>query len=76
MEAIQRWASRMPGASHPHRADTDIAVFHFASVFWALLPLIASKFGERFGAMLAFFGSGSARRCGFALASGISRPMP
>src|ERR1051326_4231139 len=29
----------------------------FASVFWALLPLIASKFGaEGFGAMLAFFG--------------------
>ena len=32
----------------------------FASVFWALLPLIASKFGaEGFGAMLAFFGLGA-----------------
>jgi predicted MFS family arabinose efflux permease len=45
----------------------------FASAFWALLPLIASKFGaEGFGAMLAFFGLGAligagalslARRC-------------
>jgi len=45
----------------------------FASVFWALLPIIASKFGaEGFGAMLAFFGLGAllgagalsaARRC-------------
>jgi predicted MFS family arabinose efflux permease len=32
----------------------------FASAFWALLPLIASKFGaEGFGAMLAFFGLGA-----------------
>ncbi len=32
----------------------------FASAFWALLPLIASKFGaEGFGAMLAFFGVGA-----------------
>ena len=32
----------------------------FASVFWALLPLIASKFGaEGFGVMLAFFGLGA-----------------
>jgi predicted MFS family arabinose efflux permease len=32
----------------------------FASSFWALLPLIASKFGaEGFGAMLAFFGMGA-----------------
>ena len=32
----------------------------FASVFWALLPLIASKFGaEGFGTMLAFFGLGA-----------------
>jgi MFS family permease len=32
----------------------------FASVFWALLPLIASRFGaEGFGAMLAFFGLGA-----------------
>jgi predicted MFS family arabinose efflux permease len=32
----------------------------FASVFWALLPLIASKFGAQgFGAMLAFFGLGA-----------------
>jgi predicted MFS family arabinose efflux permease len=32
----------------------------FASVFWALLPLIGSKFGaEGFGAMLAFFGLGA-----------------
>jgi len=32
----------------------------FASVFWALLPLIASKFGAvGFGAMLAFFGLGA-----------------
>lgn len=32
----------------------------FASSFWALLPLIASKFGaEGFGAMLAFFGLGA-----------------
>jgi MFS family permease len=32
----------------------------FASVFWALLPLIASKFGaEGFGAMLALFGLGA-----------------
>jgi MFS family permease len=32
----------------------------FASVFWALLPLIASKFGAKgFGAMLAFFGLGA-----------------
>jgi len=32
----------------------------FASVFWALLPLIATKFGaEGFGAMLAFFGLGA-----------------
>jgi len=32
----------------------------FASVFWALLPLIASKFGAvGFGAMLAFFGVGA-----------------
>ena len=45
----------------------------FASAFWALLPIIASKFGaEGFGAMLAFFGLGAligagvlslARRC-------------
>ena len=35
----------------------------FASVFWALLPLIASKFGaEGFGAMLAFFGLGRSGR--------------
>jgi len=32
----------------------------FASAFWALLPLIARKFGpEGFGAMLAFFGVGA-----------------
>ncbi|HEY2495835.1 MAG TPA: MFS transporter [Candidatus Angelobacter sp.] len=32
----------------------------FASSFWALLPLIASKFGaEGFGVMLAFFGLGA-----------------
>lgn len=32
----------------------------FASAFWALLPLIASKFGARgYGAMLAFFGLGA-----------------
>jgi MFS family permease len=32
----------------------------FASVFWALLPLIARKFGaEGFGTMLAFFGLGA-----------------
>ena len=32
----------------------------FASAFWALLPLIASKFGARgYGAMLAFFGIGA-----------------
>ena len=32
----------------------------FASAFWAMLPLIASKFGaEGFGAMLAFFGLGA-----------------
>jgi MFS family permease len=32
----------------------------FASAFWALLPLIARKFGpEGFGAMLAFFGIGA-----------------
>ncbi|MGZ4879060.1 MAG: MFS transporter [Candidatus Angelobacter sp.] len=32
----------------------------FASAFWALLPLIARKFGaEGFGAMLAFFGLGA-----------------
>lgn len=32
----------------------------FASAFWALLPLIASKFGARgYGAMLAFFGVGA-----------------
>lgn len=32
----------------------------FASVFWALLPLIGSKFGAQgFGAMLAFFGLGA-----------------
>jgi MFS family permease len=32
----------------------------FASVFWALLPLIASRFGAvGFGAMLAFFGLGA-----------------
>lgn len=32
----------------------------FASAFWALLPLIASKFGAQgFGAMLAFFGLGA-----------------
>jgi predicted MFS family arabinose efflux permease len=32
----------------------------FASSFWALLPLIASKFGAQgFGAMLAFFGLGA-----------------
>jgi predicted MFS family arabinose efflux permease len=32
----------------------------FASAFWALLPLIASRFGaEGFGAMLAFFGLGA-----------------
>jgi predicted MFS family arabinose efflux permease len=32
----------------------------FASAFWALLPLIASKFGAKgFGAMLAFFGLGA-----------------
>ncbi len=32
----------------------------FASAFWALLPLIASKFGAKgFGAMLAFFGVGA-----------------
>lgn len=32
----------------------------FASAFWALLPLIARKFGpEGFGAMLAFFGTGA-----------------
>jgi len=31
----------------------------FASAFWALLPLIASKFGARgYGAMLGFFGVG------------------
>jgi MFS family permease len=45
----------------------------FASAFWALLPIIASKFGaEGFGIMLAFFGLGAlvgagalalARRC-------------
>ncbi len=32
----------------------------FASAFWALLPLIASRFGaEGYGAMLAFFGLGA-----------------
>jgi predicted MFS family arabinose efflux permease len=32
----------------------------FASAFWAMLPLVASKFGaEGFGAMLAFFGLGA-----------------
>src|SRR5215467_11141921 len=32
----------------------------FASAFWALLPLIGSKFGAQgFGAMLAFFGLGA-----------------
>jgi predicted MFS family arabinose efflux permease len=32
----------------------------FASAFWALLPLIASKFGARgYGAMLGFFGVGA-----------------
>lgn len=32
----------------------------FASAFWALLPIIASKFGaEGFGIMLAFFGLGA-----------------
>ena len=37
-----------------------LAIFIFASAFWALLPLIASKFGaEGFGAMLAFFGLGA-----------------
>ncbi|HEU4413970.1 MAG TPA: MFS transporter [Candidatus Angelobacter sp.] len=37
-----------------------LAFAFFASSFWALLPLIASKFGaEGFGAMLAFFGLGA-----------------
>jgi MFS family permease len=38
----------------------------FASAFWALLPLVASKFGAKgFGAMLAFFGLGALVGAGF-----------
>src|SRR5260221_1596930 len=51
-------------ARHEPRIRTVLArtlVFSlFASAFWALLPLIASKFGAKgFGAMLAFFGLGA-----------------
>ena len=46
-----------------------VAFSLFASAFWAMLPLIARRFGaEGYGAMLAFFGLGalgwSARSCG------------